>query len=70
MMDMNGMVEQCMDAMGSMMGGSMMGGSMMGGMMLFVMLAVLLIWVMGLAAVGALIFWGIRKLSGTNSASG
>ncbi len=65
MMDMNGMVEQCMDAMGS-----MMGGSMMGGMMLFVMLAVLLIWVMGLAAVGALIFWGIRKLSGTNSASG
>ena len=24
MMDMNGMVEQCMDAMGSMMGGGMM----------------------------------------------
>ena len=68
MMDMNGMVEQCMDAMGS-----MMGGGMMGGMMLFVMLLVLLVllaWVIGLAAVGALIFWGVRKLSGTRSASG
>ncbi len=65
MMDMDGMVERCMDAMGSMMGGGMMGG----GMMLFVVLLVLLIWVIGLAAVGALIFWGVRKLSGTRSAS-
>jgi hypothetical protein len=65
MMDMNGMVERCMDAMGS-----MMGGGMMGGMMLFVMLLVFLIWVIGLAAVGALIFWGVRKLSNTRSASG
>ena len=65
MMDMNGMVEQCMDAMGS-----MMGGGMMGGMMLFVILLVFLIWVIGLAAVGALIFWGVRKLSNTRSASG
>ena len=64
MMDMNGMVEQCMDAMGS-----MMGGGMIGGMMIFVVLLVLLIWVIGLAAVGALIFWGVRKLSGTRSAS-
>jgi hypothetical protein len=61
MMDMNGMVEQCMDAMGSMMGGGMMGG----GMMLFIMLLVLLVWVIGLVAVGALFFWGVRKLSGT-----
>ncbi len=60
MMDMNGMVEQCMDAT----------GSMMGGMMLFAMLVVLLIWLIGLAAVGALIFWGVRKLSNTRSASG
>ncbi len=60
MMDMNGMVEQCMDAM----------GSMMGGMMLLAMLVVLLIWVIGLVAVGALIFWGVRKLSNTRSASG
>jgi hypothetical protein len=59
MMDMNGMVERCMEAMGSMMGG------MMGGMMLFVMLLVLLVWVIGLVAVGALFFWGVRKLSGT-----
>jgi hypothetical protein len=65
MMDMNGMVEQCMDAMGS-----MMGGGMMGRMMLFVILLVFLIWVIGLAAVGALIFWGVRKLSNTRSASG
>ena len=64
MMDMNGMVEQCMDAMGS-----MMGGGMIGGMMIFVVLLVLLIWVIGLAAVVALIFWGVRKLSGTRSAS-
>ena len=65
MMDMDGMVERCMDAMGS-----MMGGGMMGGMMLFVILLVFLIWVIGLAAVGALIFWGVRKLSNTRSASG
>ena len=60
MMDTNGMVERCMDAMGS-----MMGGGMMGGMMLFVVLLVLLVWVIGLVAVGALVFWGVRKLSGT-----
>ena len=65
MMDMDGMVDRCMDAMGS-----MMGGGMMGGMMIFVMLVVLLVWVIGLAAVGALIFWGVRKLSNTSSASG
>jgi hypothetical protein len=65
MMDMNGMVEQCMDAMGS-----MMGGGMMGGMMFFVLLLVLLVWVIGLATVGALIFWGVRKLSSTRTASG
>ena len=62
MMDMNGMVERCMDAMGS-----MMGGGMMGGMMLFVVLAVLLVWVIGLSAFGALIFWVIMMLSGTNA---
>ena len=60
MMDMNGMVERCMDTM----------GSMMGGMMLFVVLLVLLVWVIGLVAVGALVFWGVRKLSGTHLASG
>jgi len=60
MMDMNDAMGQCMDAMGSMMGG---------GMMLFVMLLVLLVfWVIGLAVVGAVIFWGIRQLSGTRSA--
>ena len=56
MMGMNDMMGRCMDAMGSMMGG---------GMMLFVALLVLLVWVIGLVAVGALFFWGVRKLSGT-----
>ncbi len=65
MMDMNGMVERCMDAIGS-----MMGGGMMGGMMPFVLLLVFLVWVIGLVAVGALIFWGVRKLSRTSSANG
>jgi hypothetical protein len=61
---MGNMMDRCMDAMGSMMGGGMMGGGMMGGgMMFFVLLLVFLIWVVGLAAVGALIFWGVRKLS-------
>ncbi len=60
MMDTNGMAERCMDAM----------SSMMGGLLLFVVLLVLLVWVIGLAAVGALIFWGVRKLFGTRSASG
>jgi hypothetical protein len=56
---MGDMMDRCMDAMGSMMGGGMMGG----GMMFFVLLLVFLIWVISLAAVGALIFWGVRKLS-------
>ena len=65
MMDTTGMVERCIDAMGPVMGGGMMGGTM-----LFVVLLVLLVWVIGMAAVGALIFWGVRKLSGTRSAGG
>jgi hypothetical protein len=65
-MDMNGMVERCMDGMGSVLGGGMMGSSVM----LFILLLVLLVWVIGLAAVGALIFWGIRRLSETSSANG
>lgn len=65
MMDMNSMVERCMDGMGSVLGGGMMGSSVM----LFVLLLVLLVWVIGLAAVGALIFWGVRKLSRTSSAN-
>jgi hypothetical protein len=65
-MDMNGMVERCMDGMGSMMGGGMMGSSAM----LFVLLLVLLVWVIGLAAVGALVYWGVRRLSETSSANG
>jgi hypothetical protein len=58
------MMDQCMDMMGSMMGGSMMGS----GVMLVLLLIVFLVWVIGLAAVGSLIFWGIRRLSSSVSA--
>ena len=57
MMDMGDMADRCMDAMGSMMGGGMMGNSIM----LLVLLALLFVWVVGLAAVGALIFWVARR---------
>jgi hypothetical protein len=60
MMGMNDMMGRCMDAMGSM--GPMMGGSMMGGILPLVLLLVLLDWLAGLAAVGALGFWAVRKL--------
>ena len=58
MMDMNDMMGRCMDAMGSMMGGSMMGG----GVMAVILLLVLVVWLAGLAAVGALGFWAVKKL--------
>ena len=61
MLDMNGMVDHCMDAMGSMMGGGMMGS----GVLLVVLIALLVLWLVGLAAVGALGFWAVRRLSGT-----
>ena len=56
MMDMGDMMQQCMD---------MMGGGMMGnGIMLVLLMALLLVWLVGLGVVGALIFWGVRRLSG------
>jgi hypothetical protein len=66
MMDMNDMMNQCMDMMGSMMGGGMMGN----GVMLVLLLMLFVVWVVGLAAVGALVFWGVRRLSRTSSANG
>ncbi len=66
MMDVNGMVERCMNAMGSMMGGGMMGNSIM----LLVLLALLFVWVVGLAAIGALLFWVARRFAGTRLGSG
>ncbi len=59
MMNLNGMMDRCMDAMGSMMGGGMMGS----GIMFVVVALLLLVWVLGLAALGTLGFWAIRKLS-------
>jgi hypothetical protein len=59
MMDMNGMMDRCMDAMNSMMGGSMISS----GVMLVVLLAIFLVWAIGLGAVAALIFWGVGRLS-------
>jgi hypothetical protein len=63
MMDMGDMAARYMNAMGSMMGGGMMGNSIM----LLVLLALLLVWVVGLATVGALIFWVVRRSAGTRS---
>jgi hypothetical protein len=63
MMNMDGMMERCVDAMGSMMGGSMMGS----GTMLVVLIVLLLLWLIGLGAVGALVFWGVRRLSETRA---
>ena len=59
MMGMNDMVDRCMNAMGTMMGGGMMGN----GIILVVLLAIFVLWLVGLAATGALIFWGVRRLS-------
>jgi hypothetical protein len=54
MMGMNDMADRCMNAMGGMMGN---------GVILVVLLAIFLVWLIGLAATGALIFWGVRRLS-------
>jgi hypothetical protein len=59
MMDMNGMMDRCVDAMSSMMGGGMLGN----GIILVLLFLVFLVWVIGLGVVGALIFWGIRRFS-------
>jgi len=58
MMDANDMMDRCVSAMGSMMGG-MMGNSII----LLVLLAIFLVWLVGLAATGALIFWGVRQFT-------
>jgi hypothetical protein len=57
MMNMNDMMEHCMDAMGS-----MMGGPMMGGFGLLILAILFVVWLLGLAAVGAIGVWGYRKL--------
>jgi uncharacterized membrane protein len=57
-MDMYGMMERCVDAMGSMMGS---------GTMLVVLMVLLLVWLIGLGVVGALLFWGVRRLSETRA---
>ncbi len=63
MMDMGDVADRCMNAMGSMMGGGMMGN----GMMLVALLVLLLVWLVDLGAVGAVIFWGVRRLSKTRT---
>lgn len=63
MMDMNDIIGRCTDMMGSMMGGGMMGN----GIILVVLLALLIVWLVGLATVGALILWGVRRLSKTHA---
>ena len=58
-MGMNGMMERCMDALSSMMGGGMMGN----GFLLVILITLLVLWLVGLAAVGALGLWAVRRLS-------
>jgi len=71
-MHMGEMADRCMNAMGSMMGGSMMMGN---SILLVILLVLLFVWVVGLAAVGALIFWVARRFaeprsSGSQRSSG
>lgn len=54
MMDMNNTMEQCMNTMGS--------GSMMGGLLFAVLGVLLLVWLIGLAAIGGLGFWVYSRL--------
>jgi hypothetical protein len=63
MMDMGDMVDRCMNAMGTMMGGGLTGN----GIILVVLLAIFLVWLVGLAATGALIFWGVRRFTRTHA---
>ncbi len=66
MMDMGDLADRCMNAMGSMMGGGMMGNSIL----LLVLLVLLFVWLVGLAAVGALIFWVARRRFADTRSSG
>ena len=57
-MDTIDLMNQCMNMMNGMMGGGMMGNSL-----LFVVLAVLLVfWLIGLAVLGGVGIWAIRRL--------
>jgi hypothetical protein len=66
MTDMSSMMDRCMSAMGSMIGGDMMGNNIM----LVLLLVLFLVWLVGLGAVGALIFWVARRFAGTRPGSG
>ena len=59
MMDMNDMIGRCTEMIGSMMSGGMMGN----GIILVVLLVLLTVWLVRLATVGALIFWGVTRFS-------
>jgi hypothetical protein len=58
-MDMNDMVERCANMMEPIMGGGMIGNSIV----LAVLMALLFIWLIGIAVVSALLFWGVSRLS-------
>jgi len=51
-------VDRCMDMMSSVLGGGMMGT----GTMVVLLFVLLLFWLVGLAAVGAVGFWVTRRL--------
>jgi hypothetical protein len=56
-MDMGDTMGCCMNATVSLMGAGMMGNSIL------LLIVLLFVWVLGLAAVGALIFWVARKFA-------
>ncbi len=58
-MDINGMMEQCMGMMGSMMNGGMM---VMGGMVFMVLGLLFFFLVLGLASLGGLGYLAVRRL--------
>jgi len=62
-MNMTDIMQRCMDMMG---GGSMMGSGMMDGnsmnWVLLLAFVVLLLWILGLAIVGAVGMWAYRRL--------
>jgi hypothetical protein len=58
-MDINGMMEQCMGMMGSMMDGGMMG---IGGMVFMVLGLLFFFLVLGLALLGGLGYLAVRRL--------
>jgi hypothetical protein len=59
MLDANDMIDRCTDMMGPVIGGGVTGNSIM----LVLLFTLLIDWMVGLATVGAIGFWAVRRLS-------